>query len=92
VLIQIHNRKTKPKKNITKNFYFRLFFEFPELMIEEYPIIRNRLISFFTNILDTLNEYMLRKDKNSVVTKKAYLITDILNWIENTYSNTHLKY
>jgi hypothetical protein len=61
-------------------------------MIEEYPIIRNRLITFFTNTLDILNEYVLYKNENNVVSKKAYLITDILNWIENTYSNKHLKY
>ena len=92
MLIQIKDRKNKHEKNIIKNFYFRLIFEFPEFMIEEYPIIRNRLITFFTNTLDILNEYVLRKNETNVVTKKAYLITDILNWIEQTYSNTHLKY
>ena len=72
-----------------KNFYFRLLFELPELLIEESPLVRNHLISISTMILSILNKNILslnRRKKSDV--ERVHMVTNLLNWIEDTYTKS----
>lgn len=82
--------KLSQKKHRRENFYFRLLFELPELLIEESPLVRNQLISIFTIILSILNKNVLSLNRRKKIdVERVHLVTNILNWIEDTYTKSH---
>ena len=81
--------KFSKKKYQRKNFYFRLLFELPELLIEESPLVRNHLISIFTKILSILNKNILSLNRRKKIdVERVHMVTNLPNWIENTYTKS----